>query len=199
MSYVIDNFPLGSVGHTLVQMRGVWHDYVELFELDGTPLGDDTTAGSGTPGASPFENLVYLDFDGENFALTNVHIKGRPLDAKTFMGKLKDGLLVFDPLGPGAYENIGVSGGPGILTFNSRKVEPACEIYMEPDFIYQTGPDSRIRHTLLYRNGIATRTLTAKGKRLSYNCDKRLNVDPRGQDGPVHEAPFLTQIWAELA
>ena len=193
------DFPIGSVGHTLMQMRGVWHDYVELFELDGTPLGDDTTAGSGTPGVSPFENLVYLDFDGENFALTNVHIKGRPLDAKTFTGKLKDGVLVFDPLGSGAYENIGMSGGPGVLTFNARNVDPACGIYMEPDFIYQTSPDTRIRHTVLYRQGVATRTLTAKGKKLSDSCAARLKHDPRGPSGPVHEAPFVTQIWAALA
>lgn len=194
----MSEFRHGSVGHTLIEMRGVWHDVVELFELDGTPLSDDTQAGSGTPGSSPFENLVYLDFDGVDFALTNVHIKGRPLSAKTFTGKLKDDLLVFDPLGPGAFENIGMSGGPGILTFNARQLGPACEIYMEPDFIYQTGPDSRMRHTVLYRNGSAVRTLTAKGERLSHSCATRLDSDPRGPDGPVHEDPFVTQVWADL-
>ena len=181
-----------------MQMRGVWHDVIKLFEIDGTHLGDDTQAGSGTPGASPFENLVYLDFDGKDFALTNVHIKGRPMSAKTFTGQLKDGVLIFDPLGPGAYENIGMSGGPGVLTFNSRRVEPACGIYMEPDFIYLISDDQRLRHTVLYRDGIAVRTLTAHGKRLSHKCDQRMDNDPRGPVGPVHEEPFVTQIWAEL-
>nr|MCH1922617.1 hypothetical protein [Shewanella ferrihydritica] len=64
-------FPIGSVGHTLMQLRGTWHDSVELFHLDGTPLVDDTQAGSGTPGQSPFDNLVYIDFDGVNFKITN--------------------------------------------------------------------------------------------------------------------------------
>ena len=192
-------FPEGSVGDTLMQMRGVWHDVVKLYELDGTHLGDDTIAGSGTPGAGPFENLVYIDFDGEKFALTNVHIKGRPLDAKTFTGYMKEGLLIFDSLGLGAYENIGMSGGPGILTFNSRTVEPACEIYMEPDFIMMTGADNRVRHTVLYRHGVATRTLTAYGERLSKDCSKRHESDPRGSNGPVHGEPFVTQIWANLA
>ena len=31
------NFPVGSVGYNLTQMRGVWHDHLELFELDGAP------------------------------------------------------------------------------------------------------------------------------------------------------------------
>lgn len=192
-------FPIGSVGHTLMQMHGVWHDYIELYELDGRHLSDDTNAGSGTPGASPFENLVYIDFDGENFKLTNVHFKGRPLDAKTFSGRLIDGLLVFDELGPGAFRNVGMSGGPGILTFNADRVEKACEIYMEPDFIYLISPNERLRHTVLYRDAVATRTLTARGHRLSPSCAKRLDIDPRGSDGPVHDEPFVTQIWSELA
>jgi len=192
-------FPLGSVGHTLQQMRGVWHDYVELFELDGSPLRDDTKAGSGTPGSSPFENLVYLDFDDERFWLTNVHYKGRPPDAKTFTGRLVDGLLVFDELGKGAFRNVGMSGGPGILTFNAERVGRACEIYMEPDFIYLLGAGQRIRHTVLYRNGVATRTLTARGFRLSPDCSRRLEIDPRGLDGPVHGERYVSQIWSELS
>ena len=55
-------FPVGSVGHNLMQLRGTWHDHVELFELDGQPLSEDSKSGS--PGSSPFENLVYVDFDG---------------------------------------------------------------------------------------------------------------------------------------
>ena len=120
MSEFYPTFPIGSVGYNLMLLRGTWHDHVELFELDGQPLGEDTAAGS--PGPSPFENLVYIDFDGQRLALTNVHLRGRALSAKTFTGQLRDGLLVFDSLGPGAYENVGMSGGPGVLTFTARQL-----------------------------------------------------------------------------
>jgi hypothetical protein len=188
----------GDVAATLSQMAGVWHDKVRLFHLDGTPLDDDTQAGSGTPGASPFENLVYISFDGHDFALTNVHIKGRPVIAKTFRGTMRDGLMVFDSLGDGAFENVGVSGGPGILTFNARRLEPACEVYMEPDFIILTAPDRRVRHTVLYRSGLAVRTLTAHGQKLSHDASIRHPLDPRGPDGDVHGETFTAGIWSHL-
>lgn len=194
----MQKFLPGTVGHTLMQMRGIWHDSIECFELDGAPLDDDTTAGSGTPGSSPFDNLVYVDFDGEFLKLTNVHFRGRPGTAKTFTGQLKDGVLVFDPLGDGAYENIGMSGGPGILTFNARELSKATDVYMEPDFIILTGTGQRIRHTVLYKDGKATRTLTAHGIRLSPSCEKRHDLDPRGTDGPVHEQTFKASIWQHL-
>ncbi len=192
-------FPVGSVGHTLNQMHGVWHDHIELFKLDGSPLDDDSGAGSGTPGPGPFDNLVYLDFDGERLQLTNVHIRGREPSAKTFTGRLRDGVLVFDPLGPGAYENIGMSGGPGLLTFNARCLDSATQLYMEPDFILLTAPGQRVRHTVLYRHGEAQRTLTARGTRLWPGCEQRHPLDPRGAEGPVHETPFQSSIWASLA
>jgi hypothetical protein len=188
----------GDVAATLAAMAGVWHDRINLYHLDGTPLDDDTQAGSGTPGPSPFENLVYISFDGQNFALTNVHIKGRPMSAKTFRGQMRNGLMVFDALGAGAFENIGVSGGPGILTFNARQIDEACKVYMEPDFIILTGPTSRVRHTVLYRGGLAARTLTAQGEKLSNDASVRHALDPRGADGPVHEATFTSSIWAHL-
>lgn len=192
-------FAPGSVGETLTRMAGVWRDTIKLYHLDGTHLGDDTEAGSGTPGSSPFENLVYIHFDGEAFALTNVHIKGRPMAAKTFTGRMRDGLLVFHALGPGAYENIGVSGGPGVLTFNAMTLGPACEVYMEPDFIWMNSPTTRIRHTVLYRDGAATRTLTAFGTKLSDDASHRHPSDPRGRDGPVHEPLFQSTIWSHLS
>ncbi len=191
-------FPVGSVGYNLMQLRGTWHDHIELYNLDGTPLDDDSASGSGSPGPGPFDNLVYIDFDGTRFALTNVHIRGREPAAKTFTGELRDNLLVFDPLGPGAFENVGVSGGPGILTFNARQLDAATGVYMEPDFIILTAPGERIRHTVLYRNGMATRTLTARGTRLLPTCSSRHALDPRGTDGPVHEAPFRSPIWQHL-
>jgi hypothetical protein len=192
------DFPPGSVGHTMSMLNGVWHDVVETFYPDGRPLSDDTNAGSGTPGASPFENLVYVDFDGHNFRLTNIHIKGRPPLAKTFAGAMHDGVLVFDPLGPGSFENVGVSGGVGVLTFNARTLGPACEIYMEPDFIYLPEPTKRVRHTVLYRDGIITRTLTAHGTKIAESAATRHPLDPRGPDGPVHGEPFISPIWSQL-
>jgi hypothetical protein len=189
----------GAVDETLWRMAGVWHDRIRLFHLDGRHLGDDTAAGSGTPGASPFENLVYIAFDGVALSLTNVHVAGRPPIAKTFTGRMKDGLLHFDPLGPGAYVNVGMSGGPGVLTFNADRLGPGCDVYMEPDFILLTGPRSRIRHTVLYRRGRAERTLTAIGEKLADDVTRRHPMDPRGPDGPVHEAPFQSDIWAHLA
>jgi hypothetical protein len=198
MNSKLPRFPVGSVGHNLLLMRGTWHDHIELYNLDGSPLDDDSSAGSGTPGPGPFDNLVYIDFDGSRLNLTNVHFRGRELAAKTFTGQLIDDVLVFDALGPGAYENIGVSGGPGILTFNARKLDGATEVYMEPDFIILTGPGQRVRHTVLYRNGTAVRTLTAHGTRLLPTCDQRHSIDPRGKSGPVHEEPFSSQLWAHL-
>ena len=191
-------FSIGSVGYNLMLLRGTWHDHIELYNLDGTPLDDDSTAGSGSPGPGPFDNLVYIDFDGEKLSLTNVHIRGRETAAKTFTGYMRDDLLVFDPLGPGAYENIGMSGGPGILTFNARQLDKSTDVYMEPDFIMLTAPGERVRHTVLYRNGEAVRTLTAKGTRLWPSCERRHTLDTRCEDGPVHEEPFSSSIWSHL-
>ena len=74
------SFAAGSVGHSLLQMCGVWHDHCEVFSPSGEPLAADTL--SGTPGASPWDNLVYVDFDGENYVQTNVTFKGRPLHTR---------------------------------------------------------------------------------------------------------------------
>ena len=112
-------FPIGSVGHNLMRMRGVWHDHVEIFDLAGTPLEDDLK--SGTPGAAPFDNLVYIDFDGVYYTQSNITFRGRPFFAKTFRGKLIDGVLYFNQLGPKDPGHIGVSGGPGILFFAASR------------------------------------------------------------------------------
>ncbi len=196
MSEFYPTFPIGSVGYNLMLMRGIWHDHVETYHLDGSPMSDDAKAG--TPGPSPFDNLVYIDFDGQRLTLTNVHLRGRVLSAKTFSGELKDGVMVFDALGPGAYENIGMSGGPGVLTFACREYNKATEVYSEPDFIVLTAPGERIRHTVLYSHGVAVRTLTARGTRLLPTCEKRHPIDPRGSEGPVHEEPFSATIWEHL-
>lgn len=192
----MSEFPAGSVAYNLELLRGTWHDKVELFELDGAEMTEDSKAGS--PGPSPFENLVYVDFDGERLTLTNVHLRGREATAKTFTAMMHDGVLVFDSLGPGAYENVGMSGGPGIITFAARTLDDATAVYMEPDFIMLTAPDERLRHTVLYRNGEAIRTLTARGRRLAGDCHTRHEMDPRGTNGPVHEKPFKADIWSHL-
>ncbi len=190
-----DSYPVGSVGHNLSLLQGTWLDKVSLYNLDGSPLDDDTAAGSGTPGKSPFENLVYISFSKGRLTLTNVHIRGRDSVAKTFAGSIVEDVLVFDSLGSGAYENIGMSGGEGILTFSTRALGKATNIYLEPDFIIINPPDKRIRHTVLYRHGVAQRTLTAHGTRLSENCQQRHSLDPRGKHGEVHETPFKSTLW----
>jgi hypothetical protein len=180
-------FPVGSVGYNLMLLRGTWHDHIELYNLDGTPLEDDSTAGSGSPGPGPFDNLVYIDFDGHQLSLTNVHIRGREPAAKTFTGKMRDGLLVFDPLGPGAYENIGMSGGPGILTFNAGQLDASTDVYMEPDFIMLTAPGERVRHTVLYRHG-----------KRAPGCGPAANDDTPWTHA-VSKAPYMRHRSAQLS
>lgn len=182
-----------SVSHILMQLRGIWHDKVAAFDLDGSALAFDTHAGS--PGASPFENLVYIDFDGKTMTQTNVTFRGRETSAKTFTGHLDQGVLVFDSLGAGAYENIGMAAGPNALIYSARTINDSCQRYFEPDFIQLTGPDSRIRTTVLYRGGKAVRTLRAEGTRLANDCRQRHAYDPRGSNGPVHELPAQSDVW----
>ena len=67
----------GTVADTLTRMRGVWHDHVEVYDLAGNPLSEDAL--SGTPGPAPFDNLVYVDFDGFIYRQTNVTFRGRPI------------------------------------------------------------------------------------------------------------------------
>jgi len=188
---------LGTVAHTLMAMRGVWHDHVEIFDLAGQPLDEDSLAGS--PGSAPFDNLVYVDFDGENFRQTNVTFRGRPVTAKTFSGKVIDGTLVFDRLGPNAPEHIGAGAGPGTLFLNARKVGEAWSHYLEPDVLTLLNPTERTRITMLYRNGVAVRTLRAHGTRLAPSAEQRVSWDPRGEDGPVHQASAFTDVFRDDA
>jgi hypothetical protein len=187
------HFPIGSVGHNLTSMSGVWHDHVEVFDLSGAPLQEDTA--SGTPGAAPFDNLVYIDFDGESYRQTNVTFRGRPLHVRSFRGTLQDGVLVFHRLGPDDPEHIGVSGGPGVLFYGARKVTEAWQRYAEPDCIRLLGPGQRTRTTLLYRGGVAVRTLTAMGTRVAPVADRRVPWDPRGTEGPVHDETRDTLVF----
>ena len=186
-------FPVGSVGHTLTLMSGVWRDRVDIYSPNGTPLSDDPA--SGTPGAAPFENLVYVSFDGERYMQTNVAYRGRPLATRTFTGRLVDGVLHFDKLGPKDPGHIGVSGGPGIVFFVAGELGEATQRYCEPDCVRLLGPSERTRTTVLYREGRVVRTLTAYGTRLAPATDRRVACDPRGVDGPIHEGYDPTQVF----
>lgn len=189
----MNTFLPGSVGDTLTRMRGVWHDHVSIYDLAGHPLTEDVY--SGTPGPAPFDNFVYVDFDGQIYRQTNVTFRGRPLHARAFSGRLVDGVLVFDKLGPDAPEHIGVSGGPGILFFIARIVDDAMKRYSEPDCVRLIGTSERTRTTVLYRGGVAVRTLTAWGQRLSPDPSRRLTWDPRGPDGDPHETRRDTFVF----
>lgn len=188
-------FPPGTVGHTLTRLCGVWHDHIEVFDLAGHPLAVDEY--SGTPGASPWDNLVYIDFDGEIYRQTNVTFKGRPLHVRSFAGRLVEGVLVFNKLGPDAPEHVGVSGGPGVLFFCPRAVDAAWQRYSEPDCIRLIGASERTRTTVLYRYGVAVRTLTANGYKLAPVADPRVPWDPRGPEGPVHHFPSETLVFKD--
>ena len=70
------------------------------------PRSTDDVHG-GTPGPVPYEQLVYLDLEGDRFTQTNVVLRGRPPHARTFSGTIVDGVLVFDRLGPEAPQMLG--------------------------------------------------------------------------------------------
>lgn len=187
-------FPSGSVGYNLNLMRGIWHDRLELFELDGTPRFFDTQGG--TPGNSPFENLVYIDFDGENFRQTNVTFRGRPVHVRSFTGKLIEGILHFDKLGAKDPGHVGVSGGIGVLIFTPKIIDDSWMSYSEPDYISITG-NTRTRNTMLYRDGKLVRTLSVIGHKLSPVADKRMSFDPRGAEGDIHEVKSTTNVFRD--
>jgi len=186
------NFPIGSVGYNLTLMRGIWHDRCELFELDGTSRFHDTQGG--TPGASPYENLVYIDFDGENYRQTNVTFRGRPIHVRSFQAKVKDGILRFNQLGEGDAGHVGISGGAGILIFTPMMIDESWLRYSEPDFIRLDG-NNRTRHTMLYRDGKLVRTLNVVGHRLAPVASRRVSFDPRGADGEVHDIQSVTEVF----
>lgn len=181
-----------SLTHNLMLMRGVWHDHVELHDLAGRPLEHDPWGG--TPGPAPYDNLIYIDFDGERYLQTNVTFRGRPLHVRSFTGAVRDGILHFDPLGPNDPGHIGVSGGPGVIVYAPNAVTDAWQRYSEPDVIH-VDEARRTRVTILYRNGAAVRTLTARGVKLSPVADRRVSFDPRGADGPVHEPRDITRVF----
>lgn len=183
------------VAANLAAMRGVWHDHLVAYDPGGALVSDDPHGGQ--PGPFPYDNLVYVDFDGERFRQTNVTCRGRPLHVRTFTGRIDPaaGVLRFDPLGPNDPGHIGVAAGPGTLVFVAERNDgPAVARYDEPDFIKQSG-DQRVRTTVLYRHGAVVRTMTASGTRVAADPTVRVDWDPRGQDGPVHHDRSVTEVY----
>jgi hypothetical protein len=173
-------------------MSGVWHDRLETFHLNGSPLAQDEL--SGTPGPSPWENLVYVQCDGTTYVQTNVAFRGRPLHVRTMTGEIRDGILRFDRLGPNDPGHVGVSAGEGIVIFTTERMDAAADVYNEPDLL-RIGAERRTRYTFLYRNGALVRTLRAAGTRIAESADRRVEIDPRGVEGPVHEARSVTHVF----
>ncbi len=190
---IMKEFTPGSVGHTLLRMCGVWRDHIEIHALDGTPMTYDPHGG--TPGPAPYDNLVYVDFDGELYRQTNVSVAGRQAHVRSFIAHLIDGVLHFDTLGPNDPIHIGVSGGEHTVIFCPKIMTEAWQRYNEPDWIYLPTPDVRMRATVLYRHGTAVRTLRANGVRVATRAGQRVAADPRGRDGDVHQARGITTVY----
>lgn len=188
-------FAVGTVGYMLTLMRGVWHDHINIYDLAGNPLAEDTKAG--TSGKAPFDNLVYIDFDGESYMQTNVTFAGRPLHVRSFTGRLVDGVLHFDKLGENDPGHIGIAAGNNVLAFVPSVINDALKRYSEPDFLFLQPPFGRVRSTVLYRDGIAVRTLHAQGYKLSPDTSKRHSSDPRGTEGEVHAVRSTTDVYKE--
>lgn len=186
----------GSVHDNLLLFRGVWRDEIQGYSPDGAPLDFDVFGG--TPGPFPYEQLVYIDFDGTNYAQTNVILSGRDPHQRTFTGRLVDGVLVFDQLGPQAPRTIGASGGPGVLIYLPERVDDeSLTRFTDPDYIRHLGGGQRTRTTTLYRHGVLRRILTVKGTQLSADPTRRVSIDPRGLDGAVHEGENITFVYTE--
>lgn len=179
----------------LAAMVGVWHDRLTAYDLHGAELGDDPHGG--VPGPFPYENLVYVDFDGAVYTQTNVTIAGRPTHQRTFEADVADGVLRFRRLGPDAPAHVGISGGPGLIWFIPETLrEPGLQRYSEPDLIRLEG-DRRWRTTVLYRNGQVVRTLLVEGERVTTDTGRPHPLDPRGEDHPVHGERSVTRQYLE--
>ena len=185
---------MDGVADNLALFRGVWHDVITAHRPDGAELELDEFGGS--PGPVPYEQLVYLDFDGARLTQTNVVLRGREPHSRTFGGSIVDGVLVFDRLGPDAPRMLGVSGGPGVLVFLPERVDDAAiKRFHDPDYIRHLGGDQRTRTTTLYRDGVLRRVLTVRGTRVSADPTRRLDWDPRGASGPVHDGTIVTHVY----
>lgn len=178
-------------------MRGVWRDRLSAFEPNGDELAHDPHGGA--PGPFPYENLVYVDFDGSTWMQTNVVLSGRDPHERTFTATVADGVLRFDRLGPEAPEHVGVSGGPGRIWFVAESLgEDGLQRYAEPDLITLEG-DHRWRHTVLWRHGRLARTLSVEGTRVGADPSVRHPLDPRGSGGDPHGVRSSTDHYRAVA
>jgi hypothetical protein len=182
----------GSVAANVALLRGVWHDRLTAFHPDGTPMAVDEVGS--VRGSFPYDNLVYIDVEGDRYTQTNVTFRGRPLHTRTFTARLAGGVLRFDPLGPEDPGHIGVAAGPGHLVFLPERLDDAVRTFSDPDYL-RIGLAERTRVTTLYRDGVVVRTLLAEGVRLSPVADRRMAWDPRGPDGPVHDERSTTRAF----
>lgn len=186
--------PVGSVVETLSRMRGVWHDTLTAYHPDGTPMGFDDVGS--VHGPFPYDNLVYIDFDGTRLTQTNVTFRGRPVHVRTFQAEVVDGVLRFATLGPEDPGHIGVGAGPDTVIYTAaRNDHDGVVAYAEPDLVQLTGPATRTRTTFLYRGGALVRTMAVRGYRVAATAERRVADDPRGPDGPVHETTSTTAAF----
>jgi hypothetical protein len=183
----------------LFSMVGVWHDHLTAWDTHGRTVEHDPFGG--VPGAFPYDNLVYCDFDGSVWTQTNVTFRGRDLAVRTFEADVADGTLTFRRLGPEAPEHVGVSGGPGLIWFVSRSMaEPGLQRYCEPDLIRLDIPDAhsparRWRTTVLWRDAELVRPMLVEGIRVSHDTSRPHEWDPRGAESPVHERRSVTEHY----
>jgi hypothetical protein len=180
----------------LARMAGVWLDHLVAYHPDGSPMTHDPHGTS--PGPFPYDNLVYIDFDGERYTQTNVTFRGRPMHVRSFRAGVVDGVLRFETLGPNDPGHVGVSGGRGLIWFVPQRNDiEALTRYSEPDHIRLLSDDQRTRATTLYRHGELVRIMTVSGVRLAERADERIGWDPRGAAGDVHEVRSTTTVFAE--
>ena len=157
----------------LAAMVGVWHDHLEAFGPDGSPVTEDPHGG--VPGPFPYDNLVYFDFDGSTVTQTNVTFRGREPNVRTFESDLVDGVLRFRRLGPEAPQHVGVSGGPGIIWF-------VPESWNEPGTrpLQRTGPHPpRRRPPVAYHRAVPPRPAGADHARHRRTGQRRHRRPPR--------------------
>ena len=80
-----------SVAANLALFHGVWLDRVVAYHPDGTAMDHDE--GGTAAGPFPYQQLVYLDFDGTRLTQTNLPVRGRPPVPRTFRATVVHGVL----------------------------------------------------------------------------------------------------------
>jgi len=183
------------LGETLADLTGVWHDRLTAVDGSGRAVAHDPHGG--IPGEFPYDNLVYIDFDGTRFVQTSVVLSGRDAAVRTFEAHRRGDTLRFVPLGPGAPAIVGISPVRGHLWFVAEPItHEGISRYAEPDHIHVEGA-RRWRHTVLWRHGELVRVMHVAGDLLSRDVGVRHADDPRGTDGGVHDALSEVDMYRE--